>query len=59
VLDPGQSDRRRPMGLEAEHGPTPALDRAVILFDDVVEVRAPAHEDVLPAMILSTKPTLA
>lgn len=58
-LKSSQSDRRCPMRFEAQHGPAPALDRPMILFDDVVEVRARTHEDVFPTMILSTKPAQA
>ena len=35
-LDAGQSHRRGPVVLEAEHRPAPALDRPVVLLDDVI-----------------------
>src|SRR6185437_9460360 len=54
-----QSDRRCPIRFEPHHRAASALDRAVILFDDVIEVRARAHEDVFPTMILATEPAQA
>ena len=48
-------DGRRPIGLEAQHGAASALDRPMILLYDIVQVLAPAYQDVFPPMILSTK----
>jgi hypothetical protein len=35
-LDSGDGPRRAPERLEAKHGPRDSLDRAVVLFYDVV-----------------------
>ena len=37
-LGPGQGPASGPEALEAEHGPNPALDPAVVLLDEVVQV---------------------
>ena len=58
-LKAGESDCRCPIGFESQHRPAPALDRPMILFDEVVEVRARTHEDVFPTMILATQPAQA
>src|SRR5690348_2197205 len=58
-LKAGESDCRCPIGFESQRRPAPALDRPMILFDDVVEVRARTHEDVFPTMILATEPAQA
>jgi hypothetical protein len=58
-LKSSQSNRRCPIGFEAHRGSAPALDRPMILFDDVVEVRARTHEDIFPTMILATEPAQA
>ena len=50
-----QSDGRRPIGLETQHGAATPLDRPMILLYDIVQVLAPAYQDVFPPMILSTK----
>jgi hypothetical protein len=54
-FQPSQSDGRRPIGLEAQHGAAPALDSPVILLDDIVQVMALTHEDVFPSVVLSTQ----
>jgi hypothetical protein len=41
----GKRCRRRPIGLQTEHRHAPALDRAMILLDDVVQVAARADFD--------------
>src|SRR6202023_3812461 len=46
---------RRPIGLETQHGAASALDRPMILLDDIVQVLALAYQDVFPPLILSTK----
>lgn len=45
-----------PIGLGAQHGPAPALERPVILLNGVDQVLAVAHQDVLPASVLATMP---
>jgi hypothetical protein len=54
-FQPSQSDGRRPIGLETQHGAATPLDRPMILLYDIVQVLAPAYQDVFPPMILSTK----
>ena len=54
-FQPSQSDGRRPIGLEAQHGAASSLDRPMILLYDIVQVLALAYQDVFPPMILSTK----
>lgn len=52
-LEAGQRDGRRPERLEPEHGLASALNGAMDLLDDVVEVRTVAHQNILPAEVLS------
>ena len=58
-LKASQGDRRRPVGFEPKHRSAPALDRPVVLLDDVVQVAAHAYQDVFPAMLLATEPAQA
>ena len=55
-LEPSQSYSCRLIGLEAKHGPAPALDSPVILLDDIVQVMTLTHDDVFPPVVLSTQP---
>ena len=55
-LDPRKSYRCGPVGLEAQHRPAAALDRPVVLLDDIVQVLAVANQDVYPPPIFSTEP---
>jgi hypothetical protein len=43
-FQPSQSDGRRPIGLEAQHGAASALDRPMILLHDIVQVLALAYQ---------------
>ena len=45
-----------PIGLEAEHGSAAALDRPLVLLDDLVQVLAVANQDVYPPPVFSTEP---
>jgi hypothetical protein len=44
-LDAGQQDPHAMPGFEAEHWPGHPFDRTVILFDNVIQVFAPAEID--------------
>ena len=52
-LDPGQCNGRTPERLEASHRGAPAFDRSVILLNEIIEVLATPHLNVLPLRILS------
>ena len=51
-LDAGQSNGRTPKRLEASHRGATALDRAMILLNQIVEVLATPHLNELPLRIL-------
>jgi hypothetical protein len=51
-LDTGQCDGRTRKRFEASHRGAPAFDRSVILLNEIVEVLATPHLNVLPLRIL-------
>jgi len=51
-LDAGQRNGRTPEGLEASHRRASAFDRSMILLNQIVEVLATPHLNVLPLRIL-------
>jgi hypothetical protein len=51
-LDADQCYRRTPEGLEAPHRGASAFDRSMILLNEIVEVLATPHLNVLPLRIL-------
>jgi hypothetical protein len=51
-LDAGEGDGCGPEGFEGEHRCEAALDHAMVLLDDVVEMSARSHRDRLPPGIL-------
>jgi hypothetical protein len=51
-LDAGQCYGRTPKRLEACHRGAPALDRPMILLNEIVEVLVTPHLDVLPLWVL-------
>ena len=56
-LNAGQCDGRSSERLELHHWGAATFDRAMILLDDVVEVAAIPHDDVLPPRILCAQLT--
>jgi hypothetical protein len=50
-LDAGQCDGRTPEGFEASHRCASTFDRSMILLDEIVEVLATPHPNVLPLRI--------
>jgi hypothetical protein len=52
-LDAGQCNGRSTERLEACHRGAPAFDRPMILFNEIVEVLATPHLNVLPLRVLS------
>src|SRR5688572_8097023 len=51
-LDASKRYRCIAEGLEAQHGRAAAFDRAMILLNDVVEIRTLPDENILPSVIL-------
>jgi hypothetical protein len=51
-LNAGQCNRCTAEGLEATHRSASAFDRSMILLNEVVEVLATPHVNVLPLRIL-------
>jgi len=56
-LDTSQRDGRTREGLEASHPGASAFDRSVILFNEIVEVLARPHLNILPLRILPPQET--
>jgi hypothetical protein len=56
-LDAGQCNRRTPEGLEASHRGASTFDRPMILLDELVEVLATPHLNVL-LTLMEANPTL-
>jgi hypothetical protein len=54
-LDAGQCNGRTPERLEASHRGASAFDRSMILLNQIVEVLATPHLNVLPLRILPTQ----
>jgi hypothetical protein len=52
-LDAGQRNSRTPERLEASHRGASAFDCSMILFDQIVEVLATPHLNVLPLRIFA------
>ena len=52
-LETGDSGSGTAKGLKTLHGATFRFDRAMVLFNNVVEVHATAHPDVFPIDIFS------
>src|SRR5690242_5217549 len=50
-LNSRECDRRGFERLQPQHGSAAAFDRAVVLFDDIVEIPAEANGDRLPPWI--------
>jgi hypothetical protein len=50
-LDTSQRDGRTREGLETSHRGASAFDRSVILLNEIVEVLATPHLDVLPLRV--------
>jgi hypothetical protein len=51
-LNSAQCERRALDGLQASHRGAAAFDRAMILSDEIVEILAAPHLNVLPLRIL-------
>jgi hypothetical protein len=51
-LDSGQCNGRTPERLEASHRGASAFDRSMILLNEIVEVLATPHLNILPLRIL-------
>jgi hypothetical protein len=51
-LDAGQRNGRTPERLEASHRGASAFDRSMILLNEIVEVLATPHLNVIPLRIL-------
>jgi len=51
-LDAGQGNRCTPERLEASHGSASTFNRSMILLDEIIEVLATPHLNILPLRIL-------
>jgi hypothetical protein len=54
-LNAGNEDACAAKGLESEHGPHDALDRAVVLFHDMIGVLALAQRDVSSRVLVDAQ----
>ena len=54
-LNPGERDLRGLEGLESQHRGAAAFDGSMVLLDDIVQIPAVAHSDILPSRVLLTQ----